>query len=448
MAISQMTVAALVPEIASFLGDLVVDGTATAGDANTITDTVNLTQAADDDLKGRWVSIHTGTAIGDQRNILSSSASADSLDADAAWSATPDTSSKYIVTRNWRPRQYLDAVASAVRRVIKDHLVPLDDLDGNIHELITTNDLLCTDGNGNGQMEVWTNGAAQAPDGWTIGGAGAAVARISTSNEVRRGKYSARLTSNGSALAQLTQDIKHFERYQGKTVTMRAWVLTNTTARTLLRIADGVTTSTVAGSAAAGVWEELSLEFTINENPTQLQIDFETTAGGAVVSHWDDVRLISDGVTIYSYDLPSRLMYLLDVREALGSGSAGTQAEDAYGMALGRRSYFIERGANPTLNFINGYYIPSRNHKLRLSGQAHPALITNSVPATAWAETVEVNPEYVKAYARWYLLNSLLPEEFTDQWRLAIREARSDYLAAEKDLGSRPMAGATAVQVL
>ena len=448
MAIAEVTVAQTVLELSRFMGDLIVTGTATAGDANTITDTVNLTQATNDDLKGYWVGVYEGVAIGDDRNILASSASADSLDADSAWSATPNTSSKYIVTRHWRAQQYLDAIASGIRRVQKVHLVPLDDVDGNIHELITTNDILSTDGNGNGQMELWANGAAAAPDGWTIAGTGAAVARVSTTNDVRRGKYASQLTSDGTNLAQLNQDIKHFERYQGKTVTLRAWVKTTVATRTLLRITDGVSPSTVAGTAAAGVWEELSLEFTLSADPTQLQIDIETTAGSAVVSQWDDVRLISDGVIIYSYDLPTRLAYLLDVREALGSGSAGNTAEDAYGPILGRRSYFIERGANPTLNFANGYYLPARNRKLRLSGQAYPASITNTTPATAWAETVEVNPEYVKAYARWYLLSSLTPEEFTDQWRLAIREARSDYLAAEKDLGSRPMAGAVAVQAL
>lgn len=448
MAVSQITVAALVLELARFMGDLIVNGTATAGDANTITDTVNLTQGADDDLKGYWVGVHAGNAIGDERNILTSSASADTFDADSAWSATPNTSTKYMVTRQWRPQQYLDGVTGAIRRVQKTLLVPLDDVDGNIHELITTNDILSADGNGNGQMEKWANGASSAPDGWTIGGSGALVERINTNNEVRRGSYSARLISNGAALAQLTQDVKHLARYRGKTVTFKAWVKVNTTTRNLIRVADGVSTSTQAGTAAADVWEEIELAFDVADAATQLQVDIETTAGGAVISHWDDVRLISDGVTVWSYDLPTRLSYLLNVREAVGSGEAGTQGESAWHLPLSGRAYFIERGASPTLNFNRAYYTPANDRKLRLSGQAYPALITAATPATAWAETVEVNPEYVKAYARWYLLSSLLPEEFTDQHRMAIREARTDWQIAEKDLGSRPMAGATPVQVL
>ena len=113
MAISELTVPALAIELARFMGDLVVTGTATGGDANTIIDTVNLTHATDNDLKGYWVAIYSGNGLGSERNILASSASADSLDADSNFSATVNTSTKYIVTKQWRPQQYLDAIASA-----------------------------------------------------------------------------------------------------------------------------------------------------------------------------------------------------------------------------------------------------------------------------------------------------------------------------------------------
>ena len=446
MAIHQITVAALAIELSRLMGDLVVEGTATGGDSNTLIDTGRLTQLANDDVKAFWLAIHSGAAIGDERNVLSSSASADSVDSDANFSATIDTSSKYLITRTWRPQSYIDAIAGAVRRVQHTHLLPLDDVDGNLHELITLNDILSTDGNRNGQMEKWASGSTAAPDGWTL--YNSTLGRDSDTNDVRRGKYSATLTSNGSAKGGLLQDIKHFERYAGKTVTLRAWHKSNTASRGSIILSDGVTSSSTAQTANANIWEELELEFTLSDDPTQLQIDLDTSAGGAVVTSWDNVRLISEGVAIYSYDLPERSMFLSEVRQALGSGALGTQSEEAYSQPMEQRSYYIEQGASPQLCFNSAYYTPSNDTPLRLTGQVHPAAITSATPATAWAETVEVNPEYVKMYGRWYLLNSLAPEEFTEQWRLAIRASREDWVAAESDLGSRPRPNSKVVQVL
>src|SRR3990167_9724561 len=143
MPVAERTVAELALDLARFCGDLLVSGTATGGTATTLVDTANLIFENDDDLKGAWVGIYAGVAIGDERPITASSAASDNITC-PAFSATPTTASKYFITRRWRPRQYLDAISSAVRRAQTFELLPLDDLSGHLHETITLGDILST----------------------------------------------------------------------------------------------------------------------------------------------------------------------------------------------------------------------------------------------------------------------------------------------------------------
>lgn len=447
MAIAEQTVETIILELARSLGDAVVSGTATAGGAATIIDTVNAAFADDDALNGAWVAVTGGTNVGDIRQISDYAASSKTITAVSNFSATTQTSTRYIVTRKWSPQQYIDAVAAAVRACMKTSLVPLDDLTGSLDRLITLGDILSTDGNGNGQMEEWSAGTSAAPDGWTKDG-NTTIARESGTNNVRRGTYSAKMTSNGSALAQLTQDIKHYDRFSEKTLRLEAWVMSNTASRALIRLGDGVSTVTATYGTTANVWEELSAELDISNVSTNVQADLEISAGGAVIAYWDDVRLISDGTALYQYDLPSRMVYLSAVQEELGSGTLGTTDEEAYHPPIPSRAYSVERGANPKLIFDKQYIVPSKDQHVRLSGQAHPALITSSTPATAYTETVEANPEFIKSYARWYLLNSVGPDEMTDQTRLMVRSAREDWMQQLEALGNRALPNSKPVQVL
>jgi hypothetical protein len=445
MAIDAQTVAQLVREIADALGDNLVEGTATAGASGTLTDTVNVTFEETNELEGGWIAILAGTSIGDERNIKESTAAGLITPRGGNWTAQPDTTSKYVVTKQWRPTQYVRAIAAAIRAVQHSHVIPLDDVDGSLDELITLGDILSSDGNGNGQMEKWANGAALAPDGWTAGGSGVAVARESGTDNVRRGTYSAKVTSSSTNVGQLSQSIRHFERYAGQLVTFKAWLSVDTTTKALIRVGDGgvSTAVTAVGAAAALVWEELSVDFTLDDDPKGLDVDLECQGSSAVVAYWDDVRLLAQTIQIFEYDLVDRLVFLAGVQEEMGSNN-----EAGYREELIRRAWRVEQGASPKLIFKREFYTPLKGQHVRLRGQAHPASITVSSLATAFAETVEVNPDFVIAYAKWFLWNAQPADSVDEQWRLWMREQRSIYQEMEAKLGVRPLPGSVRVQVL
>ena len=115
MAIESVTRRTLRSIIADAVGDLVVEGTATAGGSTTLTDTNNLLFTDDSALVGAWAFIHTGTSIGDERAISAYSASSDQI-TNLAWTSTPTTSSQYEIHRKFRVRQYNRAIDQALRR--------------------------------------------------------------------------------------------------------------------------------------------------------------------------------------------------------------------------------------------------------------------------------------------------------------------------------------------
>lgn len=385
------------------MGDLVVEGTATSGSGTTLVDTNNLLFANNDDIKGHWVGIDAGAAIGDERPITSFTASSDTITVTDGFSATIGTSSTYIVTHRWRPQLYLDAVAAAVRRSQHFLLLPLDDISGYLHELITLGDILSTDGNANGQMEAFTSGV---PTGWAADG-NTTSASDADANDVRRGGFSYKMTSDGSNLAQLRLAVKYFSRYAGTLVTLKALVRPDTDARALIRVDDGPSTAvTDTGGDGANVWEALEAALTLAAASTELSVDCEISAGGAVNANFDDVRLIWEGGTIYEYDLPSRLVYLSKVEVEIGSNIAGTTRPNAWA-EVPRDTWKVQRGANPKLVFIPERYTPGRDVHIRLTGQAYPATLTTATPATMWTETIQAPAEFIKSYVKWYLLNSL-----------------------------------------
>ena len=91
--------------------------------------------------------------------------------------------------------------------------------------------------------------------------------------------------------------------------------------------------------------------------------------------------------------------------------------------------------------------MPGTDKQLRLTGQAYPDIITVATPATAIAESLDVNAEYIKSFARWYLMNSMSGEDMSEQQRLTIKAAYEDSLLTEKVLSNRPLPNAVPVQV-
>ena len=119
----------------------------------------------------------------------------------------------------------------------------------------------------------WQNGTALAPDGWTLAGSGATVARATTF--AARGSYTADLTrsSNDATLTQ-TVSLQLARAFAGETVTITAlgYVRTATGSIARIGISDGLTTSFSSYHSGGSGLEALTATHTMAAGATALDI--------------------------------------------------------------------------------------------------------------------------------------------------------------------------------
>ena len=111
----------------------------------------------------------------------------------------------------------------------------------------------------NGGFESWSGGGTAAPDGWSLAGAGAAVAR--STGVVRHGRYAASLTRHGADCdlrRGLTADLGGLSYLRGRTFTLGGWAYASVPNRARLELGDGVTTAASAYHSGSSAWEWLT----------------------------------------------------------------------------------------------------------------------------------------------------------------------------------------------
>lgn len=145
----------------------------------------------------------------------------------------------------------------------------------------------------NGSFESWSAGAAVAPDGWTLAGAGAAIARGTTI--IRFGEYSAKINRNGNDcnLYQRCFDIDADTNtyWRGRTVTLGCWVYAMVADRARIRVGDGVASVNSSFHSGGSSWEFLTATITLNAAATRLQAYFFVVTGDTFV-YFDGAILV------------------------------------------------------------------------------------------------------------------------------------------------------------
>ena len=140
----------------------------------------------------------------------------------------------------------------------------------------------------NEDFELWQNGSAAAPDGWTLSGSGAAVARSATGI---RSPYSATVT-RASADATLYQDVplalvQHLVRSasaQLPTLSFGAWVTSSTASIARVGIYNGSSTTWSAYytlTSGVPVFLSSTYQTTATDTALRLVLSVDTSAGAA-----------------------------------------------------------------------------------------------------------------------------------------------------------------------
>ena len=185
----------------------------------------------------------------------------------------------------------------------------------------------------NGDFESWSAGTAVAPDGWTLEGAGASVARNGTNFKI--GTYGVAITYGSVEAGLYLSDRSVSSFYSGllgKTLTMGAWVKTSTGSQARVYLDDGITASYSSYHTGGGTWEFLTVSHTIAGNaiivnPRMLisvagtaYFDGAILVEGSVVPAFAPRPLYDDGKTL-TVDSANNLI----TTPKIAGGSATTQ---------------------------------------------------------------------------------------------------------------------------
>lgn len=339
--VTSITLGELEVRLAQAVGDCAAQGvTSTTGAANTLVDAIagssGLAQYFTDNhpaLYRKLVTIFKGTRAGDSTGISAFTASTRALTPSPNFGGNLAADSEYFIHGRWTHQQFLEGLRKAYRGLIYDP----DSHRGVMKESVTEEIVI---GNAliNGTMARWTNGTSAAPDGWTLAGTGAAVAQESTITLV--GKYSAKVTSDGTNAAYLYQSVTPLSRFRGRNVRLVAIFMADVASRATVRLGQGnsgsITTIGTAETAVAAntvYFADLSNAFdtaVTSLPPTSLTLQFGISAGSAV-NMYCGLGYLEDPEPRLEYPIDSdENLVVLDgtlyVSEPIGRASGGALA--------------------------------------------------------------------------------------------------------------------------
>jgi len=174
----------------------------------------------------------------------------------------------------------------------------------------------------NGSMESWSAGTSVAPDGWTLSGAGAAVAR--DAGTVIHGTYSAKLTRSGTDLV-LTQSLFTTDiglpYLKGRQLIFGAWVWASVANTARLSISTVTNAAQSIYHSGNSTWQFLSATINIPTAATACVPYIEVNNTNTAI-YVDAVAINYGGVPL-PYDI--RPVEPANAVGGVGSAGAGNQ---------------------------------------------------------------------------------------------------------------------------
>ena len=405
VAVAAQTLGEVFLHVAQLSGFWLNQGTATAGTALTLTDATNerTPTASDLAIVGKFLYIWGGVAAGTDRELT-----AYGTIGVFTWvgNATTPTTTSTWVRLAVRPQLIIDAIAAVTRRAAYKQALPY------VSEALVTNNLLMH----YGAMEEWAGGASAASDGFTLGGAGASVAREAT--VVAQGLYSVAVTAGAGAVATYARTLPTYlnQLIQGRTLYLLGMIAENVAADITVRVAvtdtAGAATNTDrVGTLTGNRWQELGNISTagISVPDPVGSVAFSTRTALSAVTYADDLVLC--GPPLYDYDIPATL---IGMEPTIWMETGYRTNKFTIPLVYNHDWTLIPRDGSTarTLHFTHA--LPSARH-LRINGVRAPDV------QTTVTSNVEPNPEWLALAATVELLG-MLPTTDESQTLLAGRQ--------------------------
>lgn len=180
----------------------------------------------------------------------------------------------------------------------------------------------------NGGFEVWSNGTAVAPDGWSLGGGVASIARNAANQH--SGLYCAALSSAAAQAYIYIPSMPNIAYYKGKTISLGASVkFTGANNIVQLAIWDNVSGWRLSSfHTGGGASEFLTVSATINAAATQWDI-YGLIQGAVTVTAYFDDFIIKEASTVAVTDFSDAIQPQSNAKQywrlKLTAGSAAPQ---------------------------------------------------------------------------------------------------------------------------
>jgi hypothetical protein len=388
-AFEDRTVGEVFKEASRLAGDILNEGTTTAGSTTSATDATNerTSTAQSDEVTGTFFYGVSGDGAGNADEIVTYSTIGV-----MTWNTagtSPGTNTRWLRTRR-RPQITSDAMSKVTRDAAKLQARP-DTFEG-----ITTNNLLSYYLSG----QEWNNGTTSAPTGTTL--ANATIAREGTIRGF--GNFSLKLTGSGD-VGTLTRDLDFYalRNLDGQSLELTG-LMANSTAGdgevrvTMVNKAGESTETPFLSTYASNRFQELtdisSAFIAAPDDVISISVQLRAKNGTSV--YFDDIGLY--GPILYDYDLPPTM---IGMQSKIDSDLVGPPTKQYIGPKLhrGRAWEVIQRDSDipRTLHLTKAF---PRGLHLRIHGLRAPVVVTTTTA------NVEPNPTWLALATAIHLLES------------------------------------------
>lgn len=213
----------------------------------------------------------------------------------------------------------------------------------------------------NAKVEHWSNGAAAAPDGYTLAGTGAAVARtgVGESDTTRKvGQYATKITY-GSATASLTQtliaagDWNLYDYVENTVITGLIYIYTTTVNKVRAALYDGntrtyfdnITLGTGTYHDGDGSWQVFQVSHTVSAAATQLDLEMYVEGAGNGVFSGQTVCLTGTAPDRFIEERPT----IAEIEAGFVTAAASSDLRNERVLTAGEKVSVTDAGAGSTI---------------------------------------------------------------------------------------------------
>lgn len=153
-----------------------------------------------------------------------------------------------------------------------------------------------------GSFESWSAGSSAAPDGWTLSGTGASVAKNTTNVQYETAAVDITNGASNAAYLYQSRTVSSTENviFRGRFVTFGCRVKVSTASRVFVRIDDGVLTSDSPYHVGDGAFQTLYVTHLVDASATKLECSIRIATGSAITATADGAILVF-GKSVVSY---------------------------------------------------------------------------------------------------------------------------------------------------